>query len=48
MKNLNLYYDKREIEIFLNILETIIRSENEGECVINGSILKIKIEVENE
>jgi hypothetical protein len=41
--DVNKLYDKHQINIFLMVLESILRSENKGNGIVNGSKFTIEI-----
>jgi hypothetical protein len=43
MLNLNKRYSEKEIGIFLDILESIIRSQNSGKFLLNGNVAEIEL-----
>jgi hypothetical protein len=43
------YYSEKELNIFLSVLDSILRgNESEGEGIINGKVLRIRVEIEEE
>jgi hypothetical protein len=43
MINLNDRYSEKEIGIFLDVLESILRSEDKGEFILNGNVAEIEL-----
>jgi hypothetical protein len=43
MINLNKRYSEKEIGIFLDVLESIVRSKDSGEFILNGNLCEIEI-----
>jgi hypothetical protein len=45
--DLGYYYSEDEMKKFLWMLDSILRGKDEGECIILGKVLRVKIEVED-
>jgi hypothetical protein len=43
MIDLNKRYSEREIGIFLDVLESIIRSKDKGKFLLNGNVAEIEL-----
>jgi Phage protein (N4 Gp49/phage Sf6 gene 66) family len=43
MINLNVRYSEKEIGIFLDVLESILRSKDSGEFILNGNVAEIEL-----